>query len=317
VVGGSAALAEGPPAGKGNRPPVETTNNLSFPALAVDGYTIATKPDSFTVPYTGDYPGLTADEIAALAGYDWYPQKTTGNTWTADYLNGQMVDVTYIDWGDNIESNNPKVRRPFRLEVQLYKQLNPWPDPGVWDGSNGMTGYTMAVLEYPSSSNELQGTNKMTYEGNFATVVSNLWKLKIQYCGDAIPTGLYWDGGAWVGGATSCTDVPVSFAVELNVGGKLIFGASEGGWKPANLGWYRITFYGPADTDLNLRLAEVGNYTDFAAEPADVNVDEPAPSAVEPAADEGGAATPMVDADNNLSYVDVQVVSGGGGGGRR
>ena len=38
-------------------------------------------------------------------------------------------------------------------------------------------------------------------------------------------------------------EIPVSFAPELNVGGKYIFGASEGGWKPASLGWFRITFY--------------------------------------------------------------------------
>ena len=31
--------------------------------------------------------------------------------------------------------------------------------------------------------------------------------------------------------------------------------------------------------------------------------------------DNGGAATPFVDAENDLTYVDVLVVSGGGGGG--
>ena len=32
--------------------------------------------------------------------------------------------MTYVDWGDNIESNNPKVGAPTRLEVALYKDAD-------------------------------------------------------------------------------------------------------------------------------------------------------------------------------------------------
>lgn len=311
LAGGAAFSA--PPPGKGPPGGGETAqgNNLSFPALAVDGYTISPISGSqWTVQYTGPYTGLTAAEIALLeASGPWYAQKTEGNTWQADYLTNQTVNVTYVDWGDIIESNNPKVGRPFRLEVQLYKLLNPWEEfqPGV----NSMTGYVMAMLANPSSPDEVQGNNKLTYEGNLATVVSNLWKLRIQYCGTAIPAeiaGLYWDGSAWVGGSTTCTDVPITFAVEMNVGGKLIFGASSGGWKPKNAGWYRITFYGPPTTNLSLVGAVVADYDDFDAPP----VVEPVLAAE---ADEGGAATPVVDDSNNISYVDVLAVAGGGGGG--
>jgi hypothetical protein len=314
MISGSAyALKPGctaPPCGGGGGEPEPTQgNNLSFPAIAVDGYSITPITATlFNVAYTGDYPGLTAAEIAGLvASGPWYPQKTTGNTWQADYQNAVgPVEVTYVDWGDNVESNNPKVRRPFRLEVQLYKQLNEW-DVFNNDPSTGMTGYNMAVLEYPSSANELQGTNKITYEGNFATVVSPRWGLRIQYCGDAIPDNLYWNGERWLSPTASCSDVPVSFAVELNVGVKLIFGASEGGWKPDKLGSYRITFFGlpGGPTNLSLSTAEIGNYSDFSVPPAPIA----------PEADEGGAATPVVDSLNNLSYVDVKVISGGGGSG--
>jgi len=53
-------------------------NNLSFPALAVDGYTInPITATLFTVEYEGDYPGLTAEEITKLeSSGPWYPQKT-------------------------------------------------------------------------------------------------------------------------------------------------------------------------------------------------------------------------------------------------
>ena len=309
--------------GGGNRPPSGEEaqgNNLSFPALPVDGYTIGPIPSTqFTIPYDGEYPGLTAEEIEALqASGPWYPQKTEGNTWQADNVpaGSETVFVSYVDWGDNIEAVNPKVRRPFRLEIQLYKQLNEWvdfnDDP---ESGNGMTGYVMAELEYPSSADELQGTDSTMYEGNFANVVSNLWKLRIQYCGDGIPDDLDWNAttGIW-DSATPCTDVPVSFAVELNVGGKLIFGGSQGGWKPRDTGFYRITFYGPGDSYLSLEEAVVGNLAEFSVAP-EAPADVPALASAESESEEGdeGAATPVVDGGRNISYVDVEVVGGGGG----
>jgi hypothetical protein len=300
--------------GGGNRPPghgEETQgNNLSFPALAVDGYSItAIEGVQHTVPFTGPYTGLSAEEIATLeASGPWYAQKTDGNTWQADYLTGQAVDVTYVDWGDVIESVNPKVGRPFRVEVQLYKLLNEWAD---FDGTNGMTGYLMAMLANPSSPDEVQGNNTLMYEGNLAMVVSDRWTLRIQRCGDAIPEApdLYWTGDRWASSTVTCTDDPISFAVELNVGGKLIYGASTGGWKVKSAGWYRITFYSPLETNLSLVGAEVANYDDFKAAPA-----EPVLAAESDEGDEG-AATPVVDDANNLSYVDVLAVASGGGGG--
>lgn len=297
--------------GGGNRPPTGEDaqgNNLSFPAFAVDGYSIAPiDGTTFDVLYTGEYPGLTDEEIAEReSGGPWYAQKTEGNTWQADYEVGLPVAVTYVDWGDNIEAVNPKIRRPFRLEIQLYKEL-----AEIEEGTT-MTGYVMAELEYPSSANELQGTNTATYEGNFATVVSDLWKLRVQYCGSEVPADLYWDTitSMWMSPTTSCADVPISFAVELNVGGKLIFGGSQGGWKPTSAGFYRITFYSPVETSMSLATAEIGNYGDFGV----VTPEEPGVTAESEEGDEG-AATPVVDQMLNISYVDVQAVAGGGGGG--
>ena len=95
------------------------------------------------LPYTGMYPGLSAEQIAALkASGTWYPQKTTANAWQADYNTSESaMDVTWVDWGDSIESVSPRVGYPARLEVTLYKAL-----------ATPMTAYTMAVLENPSSS---------------------------------------------------------------------------------------------------------------------------------------------------------------------
>lgn len=280
-----------------NKPIVtETTNNLSFPAIAVDGFAITPlTSSSFLVPYAGTYPGLTAEEIAALGSGPWYAQKTTGNVWQAEFANRGTEDVTYIDWGDNIESVYPKIRLPFRLEVTLYKDL----------GEETMTAYNMAVLEYPSSSTELQGTNTITAENNFATVISSRPKLVIQYLKSSVPA-LTWiplisqwvniDDSEEVPVVTYYNIVPVSFAPELNVGGKYIYGASQGGWKPTLTGYYRITFYLPPTpgSGVNLAQAMIANASnDFTGSL------------------EGTAATPEVDAANNLTYVDVLVKSGG------
>lgn len=295
----------GPPGGGGGGRPGEESagNNLSFPALAADEFDISSVTSSFAVVYSGEYPGLTADQIAYLeANGPWYPQKTEGNTWSAafaDYVANSAVN--YIDWGDNIESASPMLRRPFRLEVRLFSYVSP-----------PMDAYTMAELEYPSSANELQGTNTLVYPSDWATVVSNEPKLVLQYLGATVPLGLAWDnaGHEWKAGDAEFPIIPISFAPELNVGGKYIFGGSEGGWKPDQVGYYRITFYIPELTEINIRPAKVANFVDF--------VPPTTPAAIAAAeSDEGPVATPVVDPDNNLTYVDVLVISGGGGGGKK
>ncbi len=277
------AVAKGPGGGE-----TTATNNLSFPALAVDGFAItpAAAP-TFTVAYAGTYPGLTADEIAvAQASGPWFSQKVTENRWQAEFANQGQVDVTYIDWSDNMESVSPKLRSPFRIEMVLFKALD-----------TPMTAYTMGLLEYPSSSNELQGTNATTYPSSYATVISAKPKLGIQYLGSSAPTDLMWSTDHWVTSTgTTPAQVAVSFAPELNVGGKYVFGASSGGWKPTSQGYYRITFYLPTGSGVNLALGTIANAATGFTPPTE------------------GVATAVVDAVNNLTYIDVLVKASGGGG---
>ncbi len=77
-------------------------------------------------------------------------------------------------------------------------------------------------------------------------MVSNQAKLVIQHY-DADPSTLVWNGTSW-DGAVSTENVV--FAVELNVGGKLIYGAASGGWKPQTAGKYRLTFYLPTTSEI-------------------------------------------------------------------
>jgi hypothetical protein len=295
-------LAKGPPGGGGGGGGGEgggggheetAGKNLSFPVIAVDGFAIAPiAAPVFGVTYAGTYPGLSAAEVAYLtANGPWYPQKTTSNAWQADYMSGSAVDVTWVDWGDSIESINPRVGYPARLEVTLYRAL-----------ATPMTAYTMAVLENPSSSTELQGTNTDTYEIRYATITSSMPKLVVQHLGAIDPETLTWDGTRWVAGTVVPRVVPVTFAPELNVGGRYIYGATQGGWRPDVAGRYRITFYIPSGSGVALTDAtQIGNYSDsFGAAGGEDH--------------EGGVATPAVVPGHNLTYVDVIAASGRGGG---
>lgn len=270
------------------KPAEETANNLSFPVIALDGFSITKQPaPSFTVPYAGDYPGLSTEAIAWLeANGDplnnaWYAQKTIGNLWQADFDNSGAISgaVNYIDWSDNIESQNPKVRSSFRLEITLYKNLD-----------TPMKAYLMMPLEYPNSSSELQGANTTTHDSYKATVISGKPRLIIQQLGTIDPASLTWDGTRWISGDQVPTIISVTFAPELNVGGNYIYGAASGGWKPRTAGVYRITFHVPADSNISLATAafdnEAGDYT-----PADP------------------VAFPVLLAEYNLTYVDVTAVA--------
>ena len=270
--------------GGGHTEPVG--NNLSFPAIALDGFSISSVTESFTVPYTGPYTGLTEEELAIVSSGTWYSQKVAGNVWQAEYFNGNApVDVTFIDWGDVIESSHPVVGRPFRVETAMYVDVSG--DP--------MNAFTMALLAYPSSPDETQGTNTVTYDGNWATVASLSPSMIIQYLDDgAVPV---WsaESGRWTGTGVNAPIPNFTFAPELNVGGKYIYGASTGGWRPTLAGTYRLTFFMKGTTNVNLAFASIGNYAGNAAGV----IGTPTYS----------AATPSVDAANNLSYVDVTVVS--------
>lgn len=277
--------------GGGGEEPETAGNNLSFPVITADNYVIAKIPaESFqwTVPYTGDYSGLTADEILALGTDPWYAQKEDGNVWQAEFATpgDASAVVNYIDWGDVIEAVSPTIGRPFRVEVTLYTSA------ATGSGENEtMTGYTMALLENPSSPDEVQGNNTTSYDSYWATIVSEHPRMAIQFYGTGTP-GDWNPEGYWEG-----IEPPVnfSFAPELNVGGKYIYGASEGGWRPTVIGKYRLTFYLPDSQILFDGYSAVMNYV------SGVFVDP-----------ETTASTPGIDVTNNLSYVDVEVKQKGG-----
>lgn len=113
---------------------------------------------------------------------------------------------------------------------------------------------------------------------------------------------LVWNGSSWVDNNEADgigVELPesITFTGELNVGGKVIYGLSEGGWRPPSIGYYRITFYLPNNE---------GKIFSFDAS-----------TKIRPLATEGAGGKATVDWQNNLTYIDVRVVAGGGGGSKR
>jgi len=273
--------------GKGGGGHTETqSNNLSFPALLADGVTLSNIDESLTVPYDGNYEGLTAEEIAALGDQLWYAQKVEGNEWQAEFKPfTPNTSVTFIDWGDAMESVNPKLRRPYRVEFGIYVEL-----------AGSMEAYTMALLANPSSKDETQGTNGFTYPCDYATIASPKGRVVIQRY-DVDEEDLTWNAaeGKWEGAYEP--ESGFGFQQELNVGGKYIYGASSGGFKPTVAGTYRITFYFQG-SEVSLVEAKVGDY----------NNGEPIIPKI------GERNTAVVYDINDLTYMDVQATGGGSGG---
>lgn len=285
---GGGSKPENPGGGNGGGHTETATNNQSFPAILADGASVTPITETkFEVVYEGPYTGLTAEDIAFLeANGPWYAQKVEGNVWQADYALVDSVSVYFVDWGDAMESVDPKIGRPYRLELGLYAQL-----------AETMTAYTMAELAFPSSNQETQGTNTTMYESYYATIATPMGKLVVQrYEPDAVLT---WnaEAGQWDG--AYAPETGFGFQQELNVGGKFIFGASTGGWKPSVLGEYRITFFFEAGSGVSLSAADVGDY----------NAGNP----IIPK--EGENNTAVVDTVLNITYIDVTAIGSGGGGG--
>jgi hypothetical protein len=283
--------------------------------IAADGTVItALAAASWTTVYDGPYDGLTPEELAIATSDDWYAQKVEGNKWQAGYFNalaGETVAVYGMDWGDNIESVSPTIGRPYRLEAALFAEAPSGLNPGT--APEGRNAYAMVMLAYPSSPNEVQGTKAdNTYTSPYTTITSKLPGLRIQWIDGFEAAALKWDPtrNLWVDSdEVAPPNTVISFAPELNVGGKYIFGASTGGWKPSALGAYRLTFYIPSASQIAFDdVTTIGNLV------GGVWVPMVAPSGGGDAVieSEGTVATPVLRSDLNLSYVDITVVRKGG-----
>ncbi len=303
-------------------------NNLSFPVIWSDGV---------VKPLRGIYEQPVFDGLYFTAdNYDWYVQNDPLNEWQAQSVNAiteegyeTPVEVSTIDWGDNLEAKDWPFGSQIRVETVLYKTLV---DP--------MTAFTMQI-EDPTQSglSEVWGTNGVTYESYEATVYSGTAKLVIQKLlkdRDATDLDLYWDASQakWIGdagdplfegGVWEAIDGPSGYSAEINVQGKVIYGYNWVTRKTAaGAGDYRITFVMDPNSPTTYN-------TDFTTNTIIKLKEEEEEVVVQEEPELGGGVT-YIDTENNLTYIDVRLTlqngsdkpgggqgegkGGGGGGGK-
>lgn len=334
----AAALAAGPalaaPGGVPGKPGggEETGNNLSTPVVWSDGVTKALREYNDD-PTASLFEGLTS-ACTDFPGETCYQQKDPLNIWQAESwdatgsttsygnpvgaISGFMVDE--VDWGDNLEARDWNVNSIVRLETVLWQNLG-----GVGNHAlPTMTSYEMSYL-FGQGPSEMWGTTTLAYAGNEATVYSDCARLTIQKIaelGEETPA-LEWDplNTKWgdaptfynsaVWQATAGSDF---FSAEINIPGRVIYGY---GWNVRKLGdadgIYRLTFSldGSFEDGQQCGATTLNTWLDAAV------IREPTEEALALFAEEGetGGGTAVVDAANNLSYIDVRILPRSGGGG--
>ena len=277
-----------------------------------------------------------------------YLQKDSKNTWqaaSADWSGDEApVSVDWIDWGDNLESNDWYTRSQVRTEVVLFEDLmEETPDePGARDGG------TEPWLEYAMRHvsgwgiDEVHGmavdeNGPVLGDGNRATIYSHCVRFTIQKLlvkrDNATLDNLVWvPGVGWTEDDATTTDLinspifnkavyeggdgPGYYSAEINVKGRIIYGYT---WNVRQLnegpGDYRLTFsFDQSCGTVALNTFFVDGVTQILLP---LETEEVAASA-EPV--DAGGGTAVLDFDNNLTYMDVRILDrggGGGGGGKR
>ncbi|MCJ7692992.1 MAG: hypothetical protein MUO22_06205, partial [Sedimentisphaerales bacterium] len=184
----------------------ESGNNLSLPVIWADGVEKVLRGTPGTMEEGVWVPGATTAEgnywlawtdsegidqtcdtsvsgecdEAPVDAIVVYPQRDLGNTWQAqslllDPISGDPpvgdppVDVTFVDWGDNLEAKNWYYKAIIRTETVLYQDISAAP----------MTGYEMKWLD-GLGVDEVWGSTLNTYDSIDATVYTGCGRLTIQ-----------------------------------------------------------------------------------------------------------------------------------------
>ena len=291
-------------------------NNLSMPVIWADG--------SLALRYDMNEPADLKGVFYEIAGENWYVQDDPQNEWQAYNGEGEdfeihgPIDITYVDWGDNLEVKAWPVTGIVRVETRLYRALNV-----------PQNAYTMMHIS-GLGVDEVWGTNGKVFASEEATIYSDEAVLTIQRITKDEPAGnepgdLRWDmqERMWVGEDALETRVweeilgdegPGGYGAEVNVQGVVVYGYNwnmkqdKEKYEP---GVYRITF-----SLGNANAMFTGDSYILAAEE-----EEPEAGIEAEDDDDGGANIPgyaEIRPGLNLTYIDVMIQAkstGGGGGG--
>jgi len=303
--------------------------------------------------------GFTSEELDLIywqkvEGQTWSAETTTAVP---------PIYAAYLDWSDNIESNTWAVTSVIRVETQPYFTSIPGFDPTLdscgpldpcltglqmWHASgHGTTERWGVRVDNGDPANH----EPYVYESPFAVIHTSRARLNLAKLEPAevecpapgeepVPPPdlpLMWEVetddqgeilyGWWETtdpeGDDPCTLDDLEQTVELNVGGKWIYGYN---WMTKRMdfeaceddgfdvgGWWRLTFYTEdRSVDFSGQEEDYWENPDVLEPPPEVKADET--SLLESDPDEGPMYPPVVDTVNNLTYIDICLATKGGGG---
>ena len=243
-------------------------NCLSFPVIWSDGVAKELRGTFGETMLEGAWTEADDPQTAAYDLQAWYHQQDGDNEWQAesrDQLAAGPLEISRIDWGDNIEVKAGDDHSTVRIETVLYRDLA--------EGDE-MTAFRMLKLNDFTGSLELWGTNGETYTSGEATVYSGCARLTIQKLAlerDDPLLDLSWDvaTGEWTGdvagtvlngGVWEESEGHEGYSGERDVQGKCIYGYT---WHVKDftdaVRDYRVTFSldnTGASPSLNTRITE-------------------------------------------------------------
>lgn len=289
----------------GHGPPTatESANNLSWPAIFLDGFSLLGDPvgtDAGLRPLVSE--GIPVDSLPFWYHLNrpdyqgtYYLQGGT-NTWRAEWLDGSATPAqsASVAWGDNLTHHTYNTHTTIHVEVALFAL-------GVPD----LRGFNMFSLG-GTASEEIQGANGTvaSFQPMLFSVHPRLLVQKLDTAGGTpqftivdkkVADGFGQDGPGWYRG-------------ELNKAGKVVYGYNlllKDISVPAGAtkyGWYRLSFVledvvtvGGQAVPLRLALAALAASTDA----------------------ELPLYVPVLDPDGKRSYIDIFISSASGGGGHQ
>lgn len=312
--GGGGGGGGGPPNGGGED--TGPGNNLSNPvyfaeAIGITGLPIASLTDyantglrplttetlayaellTLGVPFF--FSGNTADAAACF-------MQKTANTWQPEWALGTagVERAARVDWGDNLGSVTWTTNSVIRVEHTLF------------DDATVATGYVMdpSCTLNPQSPDEMQGTKGATaaFPATIYSVTPRLTIQKIDTAGGTpIPGAIAFDGNVAAGFAG---DGPGFYGAEINVGGKLIYGYVLNmkrvtlGSNVDKAGWWRITFTLEPSAIVPTQAVVSRGVAMTTIDPLDLG--------------EERRFTPELSADGYTTWMDIQLSTNKGGGGK-
>jgi hypothetical protein len=292
--------------------------------------------DSFSYPNTS-----CVDERGAALSYEAcalgpcvgqaieriYWQKSD-SVWQAETDRGAgRVAAHWIDWGDNLESQTWGITSVVRVEVTPFLGLGA-PKTGfqMWhvfgQGPSELWGVHATDAE-PPVPYVYAGPQATVHTGGARLVLTKLEAGVGDVRVPPDPAAFGWTGSGWTGAAENVLVAP---GAELNIGGKVVYGYNWNLKKWAmtsaatKAGWWRLTFF-DADARVDVLGACCTGEEGEVCEPAPtctMMVAPPAPGTPPPEAallaapeegegDTGPLYAPAVDAERDLTWIDVYI----------